>query len=142
MTGEYNFGRLQEEAKQLWPPHLDFATHTGPVEIRQTESMGRGLFVTKAVKAGDLLLCEKAFSSAHVHEGVGGEDDNGSCKISVLISPATRQGFMGTQADLIRIIVHKLYRNPSIARAFTALHHGDYETASTSMIDGKPVVDT
>lgn len=141
-TGEYSFGQLQEEAKKTWPPHLDFATYIGPVEIRQTESTGRGLFVTEAVKAGDLLLCEKAFSCAHVHEGAGGENDKGNSKVSLLVNPATGQGIMGTQADLIKIIVQKLHRNPSVARAFTALHHGDYETANTSMIDGKPVVDT
>lgn len=141
-TGKYNFKQLQEEAKKLRPPHLDVATYIGPVEIRQTESKGRGLFVTKAVKAGDLLLCEKAFSHAHINEGASGEDDKGSSKISLSINPGTGQLFMGTQTDLIKIIVQKLYRNPSLAPAFTALHHGGYEKASTSMIDGEPIVDT
>ena len=142
-TGEYNFSQLQEDVKKLRPPHLDFATYIGPVEIRQTESKGRGLFVTKAMKAGDLLLCEKAFSCAHVYEGASGKgDEKGSSKISLLINPQTGQGFMGAQADLIKMIVQKLYRNPSLARAFTALHRGRYEKASTSTIDGKPVVDT
>jgi hypothetical protein len=62
-TGVYNFKELQAKAKRRWklrPPHLDHATYIGPVEIRQTESKDRGLFVTKAVKAGDLLLCEKS----------------------------------------------------------------------------------
>lgn len=140
-TGVYNFKQLQAEAKTLRPPHLDHATYIGPVEIRQTESKGRGLFVTKAVKAGDLLLCEKAFSHAHVGESTGG-GDRSSSKISLLINPETNQGFMGAQADLIKLIVQKLYRNPSVAPAFIALYHGTYQGVSTSMVDAKPIVDT
>lgn len=141
-TGEYNFGQLQEAASELWPPHLDFATYIGPVEIRQTESKGRGLFVTKAVKAGDLLLCEKAFSCVHVNERAGDKDDKGKAKTSVWIKPGTGQAFLGAGPDLVKSIAQKLYRNPSLASAVTALHHGDYKKASTSMIDGKPIVDT
>jgi len=136
-TGNYNFKLLQAEAKKLRPPQLDHATYIGPVEIRKTEGKGRGLFVTKAVKAGDLLLCEKAFGHAYT-----AENDEGNSKVTLLINPETSKGFMGGQADLIRIIVQKLYHNPSIAPAFTTLHHGTYEAVSTPVVDGKPVVDT
>ena len=137
----YNFKQLQAKAKRLRPPHLDHATYIGPVKIRQTESKGRGLFVTKAVKAGDLLLCEKAFSHAHVDEGTSDRDESSS-KISLLINPGTSQGFMGAQADLIKLIVQKLYRNPSVAPAFEALYHGSYEGVGTPTVDAKPIVDT
>lgn len=140
-TGLYDFKQLQAKAKKLRPPHLDHASYLGPVEIRQTESRGRGLFVTKAVMAGDLLLCEKAFSHAHAAEGADDGNENSS-KISLLINPETNKGFMGAQADLIKLIVQKLYRNPSIAPAFVTLYHGAYEGVSTSTVDDKPVVDT
>lgn len=140
-SGVYNFKQLQENANKLRPPHLDHATYIGPVEIRQTESKGRGLFLTKAVKAGDLLLCEKAFSFAHADEGAG-DGDMTSSKISLLINPETSQAFMGAQADLIKLTVQKLYCNPSVAPAFTTLYHGTYEGVSTSTVDGKPIVDT
>jgi hypothetical protein len=141
MTGVYNFKELQRNAKKLRPPQLDHATYIGPVEIRQTESKGRGMFVTKAVKAGDLLLCEKAFSYAYLDEGAGSEDKSSS-KMTLLMNPETNQGVMGTQADLIKLIVQKLYHNPSLAPAFTALYHGTYESASTLVVDEKPIVDT
>lgn len=64
-TGSYNFKQLQAQAKKLQPPYLDHATYIGPIEIRKTETRGRGMFVTKAVKAGDILLCEKAFTIAY-----------------------------------------------------------------------------
>ena len=49
---------------------------------------------------------------------------------------------MGTQADLIKLIVQKLYRNPSVASAFTTLYHGNYEGVTTSAVDAEPTVDT
>lgn len=139
-SGVYNFKQLQANVNKLRPPHLDHATYIGPVEIRQTESKGRGLFLTKAVKAGDLLLCEKAFCHAHVGEGAGG--DTTSSKISLLINPETGQGVMGAQADLIKLTVQKLYRNPSLAPTFTTLYHGTYEGVNSLKVDGQPIVDT
>jgi hypothetical protein len=140
-TGVYNFKQLQAKAKKLRPPHLDHATYIGPVEVRHTESKGRGLFVTKAVKAGDLLLCERAFSHAYVNEGAGDSYESSS-KITLLLNPETNQGFMGAQADLIKLIVRKLYHNSSVAPAFTTLYHGTYEAVSMPAIDGEPIVDT
>lgn len=121
-SGVYNFKELQANAKKLRPPHLDHATYIGPVEIRQTESKGRGLFVTKAVKAGELLLCEKAFTHAPADKAVSDGNVNIS-KTSFLIDPETSHALAGARADLIKLTVQKLYRNPSLAQAFTALCH-------------------
>jgi hypothetical protein len=120
---------------------LDLATYIGPIEIKQTKSKGRGLFVTKAVKAGDLLFCEKAFSSAYAGEGAVGENQGGS-NITLLLNIETNRGFLGAQADLIKLIVQKLYRNPSTAPAFTTLYHGTYKGTTTPTIDTEPIVDT
>ncbi|KFY68509.1 hypothetical protein V496_01031 [Pseudogymnoascus sp. VKM F-4515 (FW-2607)] len=140
-TGEYNFKLLQAEAKKLRPPHLDHATYVGPIEVRQTASMGRGLFVTKAVKAGDLLLCEKAFH--HSHSLDESETEKlGKSKISILMNTETESAVMGTQADLLKSIIQKTYHNPSLASAFSALHHGDYEGVDTAFVDQVPIVDT
>ncbi|MCJ1464635.1 hypothetical protein MMC07_003248 [Pseudocyphellaria aurata] len=140
-AGVYKFKQLQAKAKKLHPPNLDHATYIGPVEIRQTESKGRGLFVTKPVQAGDLLLCEKAFCRAHADEGKG-VGIAGYSTINLLINPSANQGFMGTQPDLIKLIVQKLYRNPSLAPAFTTLYHGTYEGVSAPKVDSEPIVDT
>jgi tetratricopeptide (TPR) repeat protein len=140
-TGEYDFGDLQKKAKHLRPPLLDAATYVGPVEIRQTQNKGRGLFVNRAVKAGDLLLCEKAFSYAYVVED-GESKGERSSQLSVLLNTETERGFLGGQADLLQAIVQKLHRNPSLAKAFTKLYHGSYEAVTTSAVDEEPVVDT
>ncbi|KAH8702961.1 hypothetical protein GQ44DRAFT_783133 [Phaeosphaeriaceae sp. PMI808] len=134
-SGGYNFKHLQAEAKKLHPPHLDHATYIGPVEVRRTEHKGRGLFATKKMNTGDVILCEKAFAHAYVADG-------GNATLTFLMNIQTNKGFMGGQADLMRMLVQKLYYNPSLATAFTELHHGSYKKADTAFVDGQPVVDT
>lgn len=135
-NGKYQFKRLQLEAKTSCPPHLDHATYIGPVAVRSTETHGRGLFTTKAVKAGDLLLCEKAFAHAF-------HDPNDPTQgLALLINLQTESMTMGTQAELVRLIVQKLYKSPSLMSAITGLYHGSYEAVDVQEADGIPVVDT
>lgn len=72
VTGQYDFLTMLGEAEGTDWPRLDHATHIGFVEVRMCEdtSMGRGLFLTKDVKAGDLLFCEKAFGMVFVSENM------------------------------------------------------------------------
>jgi hypothetical protein len=134
MTGLYNFKHLQTQARRLRPPQLDHASFYGHVEVKQTESKGRGLFTNRDVKAGDLLLCEMAYAFAHV--------DENSSEISLLMHLETNRGIMGGQATLMKSIVQKLYRNASTAPEFTTLYHGTYEKVSIGEVDSHPVVDT
>jgi hypothetical protein len=134
-NGRYRFKQLYMEAIQLRPPHLDHSTYVGPVSVRASGSRGRGLFTTGAVKAGDLLLCEKAF--AHAFADTGKAED-----VTIRINTETDSVTMGAQAELINLIVQKLYRNPSLASTFTGLHHGSYTPVGVSNVDGTPVVDT
>ncbi|KAF5549502.1 TPR domain-containing protein [Fusarium mexicanum] len=60
-TGKYKFKQMYKQAEKT-PPLIDCATFSAPVEIRESPGRGKGLFTTKAVSAGELLLCEKAFS--------------------------------------------------------------------------------
>ncbi|CAI6021747.1 unnamed protein product [Clonostachys chloroleuca] len=135
--GLYDFARMQREASSQRPPHLDFATYIGPVEIGLSGSKGRGLFTTRAVKAGDLLLCEKAFAHAFVDtEGVHKQD------LTVLIDAERDMITVGGQAELIRLVAQKIYHNPSMAAAVTGLHHGSYQPVDVTEVDGIPLVDT
>lgn len=136
-TGKYPFKHLQLEAKKRCPPLLDRGTYIGPVSVRPTESRGRGLFTTEAVRAGDLLFCEKAFAHAF-HDEVAGA----SGSLSILMNPETNTITIGTQADLIVLIAQKLYKNPSLRSKFTDLYHGSYHPVEVAEVDGTPVVDT
>ncbi|CAI6336317.1 unnamed protein product [Periconia digitata] len=136
-AGTYKFKQLQLDAKRLSIPQLDYATYVGPLEVRNSEGKGRGLFVTKAVKAGDLLICEKAFGYAHVAEN---SEESSSC--TLLVNTETERWFMGGHANLLRTLAQKIHKNPSLAPSFSALFHGDYEGPGTREVDGAPVVDT
>ncbi|KAH6641429.1 hypothetical protein F5144DRAFT_133266 [Chaetomium tenue] len=133
--GKYNFKRLHAEAAQRRPPYLDHATYIGPVRVQDAGSRGRGLFTTKAVKAGDLLFCEKAFTYAF-------DDENAGTGDSKLLMGHDGIATIGTQVDLFNMAIQKLYRNPSLIPTITNLHHGSYQPTATTQIDGQPIVDT
>ncbi len=135
----YNFKSMHREANRLMPPILDHATFKGQVEVRNSKIGGRGLFTTKAVQAGDLLLCEKAFGYSFGDKNV---TKAGCSKVAVLINTETNQAQMGTHADLINIIVQKLSKNPSLMRSFIELYRGDYASVPQMEVDGKTVIDT
>lgn len=135
--GEYDFKAMYKAAEDT-PPYLDNATYIGPVIIKNSKGRGRGLFTTRAVVAGELLLCEKAFSYCFASR----EENTGSSKTSMLINTQTKRVTMGTQAELITATAQKMMRNPTLAPSFIALHHGDYKPVKETEVDGQPVIDT
>ena len=134
-TGEYNFDQMYKQAEST-PPIIDCATFSAPVEVRESPGRGKGLFTTKAVSAGDLLLCEKAFA----YSFAGDEQSRKQTKI--LMNLATKRMVVGGQAHLLTQIVQKLYHNPSLSAEFGDLHHADYQKATVLETDGIPVVDS
>ena len=103
--GSYDFKAMYKAAERT-PPCLDNATFTGSVVIKVSEGRGRGLFTTRAVAAGELLICEKAFAYGLASEEAGA----GSSKTSILMNLHTKRGTVGTQADLIMAVVQKTMR--------------------------------
>lgn len=138
--GEYSFQPMYASVRS-GSMYLDLATYIGPVEVKPSQGRGRGLFTTRAVKAGELLLCEKAFAYCAA-TAPDGSAPASSSKIKVLMNLQTNRIMLGTQADLITTVVNKLSRNPSLSHEFTSLHHGSYEPIKETHVDGEPVVDT
>ena len=126
--GLYNFLAMHKAAVEKTPPCLDTATFTGPVTIKMTEGRGRGMFVTQDVSAGELLLCEKAFSYTF--------PDHPSTS---MLSARTLKG---TPGDLVTKAVHQLLRTPSFISTVTSLYHDGYESVNEKTADGMPIVDT
>lgn len=133
-TGRYPFRQMQQEVSTLHSPCLNHATHIGPVVVRPTASHGKGLFTTKPVQAGDLLLCVKAFSYAY-------PADDPDKKISILINAQANAITKGTPASLVDITLHFLHKNPSLISLINGLDHGSYESVGVSEVDGRPGVD-
>ncbi|KAK8116882.1 uncharacterized protein PG998_005163 [Apiospora kogelbergensis] len=136
-TGAFSFRNMYKEAA-VEPPVVDCATFTGPVEIRPSPGRGRGSFTTSAVKAGDLLICEKAFSYCFAGEPQLG----GGGKSMTLVDMDSNYITIGTQARLISQIVQNLSHNPESSKKFLDLHHGGYQAVSADGVDGRPVVDS
>ena len=127
--GRFDFLAMQKAAAEKSPPCLDVATYVGPVEISETENRGRGLFTTKDVAPGDLLLCEKAFSYSFL----------GNASTMSVMDGSTLKG---TKLALVEPLIHKMFRNPSIIPSITSLHHGTYKPAKHKIVDGTPIIDT
>ena len=121
MHGTYDFTYLWKHPPTSEEPCVDFATYIGPMEARETESRGRGLFTTKPVKAGELLLCEKAFSAKMP------ESPQSRKRGCFVISSRETVLTMNYAAFAVRTdIVQKLERNPSLRASFEHLYDGGY----------------
>ncbi|GAB1213361.1 hypothetical protein ATERTT37_002510 [Aspergillus terreus] len=128
--GQYEFKKMQREARKLRPPHLHRGTYIGPVTVKATQSHGKGLFTTEAVKAGDLLLCEKALAYAF-------HDETAPKELSLLLNAETDNVTLGKQGELIEAIVQRLYKNPSLLPSFADHHHGTYKPVNVQEADAQ-----
>ena len=136
--GKYDFANLWKESPSAQSPHLDLATYVSPIESRDTESRGRGLFATKSVKAGELLLCEKALSAimpeTYQFHKMGCFVVNRQETV-LTTDPAA----FAIRSD----IVQKLTRNPSLRPSFERLYDGGYRDGKYNQQDDNlvPCVD-
>ncbi|RMY11407.1 hypothetical protein D0868_03153 [Hortaea werneckii] len=132
-TAAYNFEAMSKSASNL-RNRLDHASHIKHVEKGDAGYCGRGLFVKKDFKSGDLILCEKAFSTAHSSE-------EGSKTVSFYI-PNARSIARGIQTSLLYNTVQKLMHNSSEANRFFDLYDGGYSPqCKAQMVDGVAAVD-
>ena len=139
-NGRYDFAGMMEEALAKLPsPDMDRATYVGPIDIRQCaiESHGRGLFTTKDVNAGELLLCEKAFSAAF---SAGNYSSNTAIRSNATISEADKPP-LELRAELATKTFVKLHRNPSITPGFADLYPGPDAEETIDEKTGLPDVD-
>ncbi|VTO88654.1 unnamed protein product, partial [Fusarium graminearum] len=135
--GKYKFKLMYEQAKAKdGPPLIDCATFSRPVEIRDSPGRGRGLFTTKSVSAGDLLLVEKAFSYSYMDENRLWD------QITYMINLTTKRATAGASANLWPQVVQKLYHDSDSLSAFQDLVDGEYQRVTVSECDGASVVDS
>ncbi|RAK77731.1 TPR domain protein [Aspergillus fijiensis CBS 313.89] len=118
------------------PPLLDRATYVGPVAVRPAQSSGLGLFTTTAVKAGDLLVCEKALAYAQVNL------HDFSKSLRTRVDPERERISSANDIELLRLMTQKLLKNPSLIPGIITLHHGKYESVDVREVDNTPVVDS
>ncbi|KAH7357056.1 hypothetical protein BKA65DRAFT_392716 [Rhexocercosporidium sp. MPI-PUGE-AT-0058] len=138
--GIYSFKKMHK-ASRLRPPIIDCATHIGPVEVRNILGKGRGLVTTRRVDAGELLMCEKAFSYCHA-EQLKDPKSAATAEIGILVNLRTKRLTIGTHVSQLPGIYQNLASNPSVALEFMSLYSGSYERADTQSVNGVPVIDS
>ncbi|KAL9103364.1 MAG: hypothetical protein Q9163_001576 [Psora crenata] len=120
-TGGHDFAAMLDEAVHKSPaPDMDRASYIGPVEVRQCaiRAHGRGLFTTKAVKIGELLLVEKAFSVAFP------DSDDIEAPYDAVTGVRSSKPLQELGAELATLTLIKLRRNPSVMKDFASLYPG------------------
>lgn len=131
--GNYNFAAMAQSATASHKK-LDHATYTNNTEVASAGKRGRGLFATKNIKHGDVVMVEKAFCVRFGDEL--GRD------YSVLININTDRIECGTHAECLHETIDKLRHNPDQARDFFDLCDGGrFKGKKVRSIDGTVVVD-
>lgn len=130
--GKFNFTAMRNAAAVVRPLRLDFATFVGPVEIGPVTGKRRGVFTTKSVKAGELLLCEKAFAFGMI---------TAADEPIIRTDAETQRTVPNAAIKLINVISDKLHHDGSQASVIADLYSGSYQRSEVFEVDGVPVVD-
>jgi tetratricopeptide (TPR) repeat protein len=134
VTGKYDF-TAKSESTSATHKRLDHASFTTNVAILSSSKKGRGLFATKDIKAGELVLVEKAFSVAFASE-LGTETH-------IIMNLNTNTARIGAHSSLYYQLVQKMIHNPTQAKRMLELFDGGYSPkCEAQTVDGIAVIDT
>lgn len=134
-NGKYSFKEMHSQVVKANTHHyrLEYATHIGPIEVKPTLSSGRGLFTTRAVKAGDLLLCEKAMEYYNAEHRVLGHVLSNGYSLSLECGKAVP----AAKTDLAQRMIGELSSKPSLIADFMDLYRGSYASTISSFENGE-----
>ncbi|TDL17571.1 TPR-like protein [Rickenella mellea] len=124
-TGAYDFAEMLKVSRGP-SPQMDVADYIGPVEQR-----AGGIFATRDISVGELLMCTKAFEFVYSNNSDKGVFFNNH------VSGAST-------LRLSKKIAQKLASNPSFIPSFKKLHPFPSTIAgniSDELVDGRPVID-
>ena len=119
--GRFDFAAILDEAISKSPkPDMDRADYNRSIEVRHCaiDSHGRGVFSTKAIKAGELLLVEKSFCVVFPNDN----DPRG--KYDEATGLWSNRSVTELRAGIATSSFVKLYRNPSLVPVFADLYPG------------------
>ncbi|GAA6059916.1 hypothetical protein JCM10212_005299 [Sporobolomyces blumeae] len=131
-TGRYEWdkvARITGPAK-LKRTDLLSGDFVGPIEVRQVEGRGggRGVFATRDVKPGDLLLVEKSFAT--------GRDGSVKSKNVMAFDVVTHTRLLDCDLNLIENVVAKLCDEPDSVADLASLYGGaKFPPSSTRPFD-------
>ncbi|XXH02260.1 hypothetical protein Hte_008629 [Hypoxylon texense] len=133
-NGAFNFKKIRAGLSRS-RPRVDAASYVGNTEIKDSPGRGRGLFATRDIPAGEIVMCEKAFCVVWGHEKEA---------LTAMTYDVRDDRIRVSPVGLTKSLVQKLLCNPSQIGKVMDLY-GDYQgdgKNDVSSIEDGPVVDT
>ena len=137
LSSQYDFAQIRSQLSRS-RPRVDAATFTGDTAARSSPLGGRGLFATRDISAGEIVLCEKAFCVVWSHEPEAW---------SAMTYDIRDDRIRVFPAGLAIALIQKLINNPSQIEKVMNLF-GDWKSSAergaiaSEAEDGEAVVDT
>ncbi|KXL47750.1 hypothetical protein M433DRAFT_63819 [Acidomyces richmondensis BFW] len=132
ISGVYDFVSLKNRLVRT-NLRIDVGSFVDVTKIGNSCGKGRGLFATRNINVGELILCEKAFCAIFANENQAW---------TAMAYDIRRDTLKGHPAGLTQAVVRKLIGNPSQVEKVLDLY-AEYEGIGKKLIkvDGTPVID-
>jgi hypothetical protein len=134
-SGLYGFKKIKTHLLMAHPSHprVDATSFTHNTKIRESSGRGRGMFATRDMDSGEIIICEKAFCVVWRHENEA---------LTAMTYDGRDDRIRVVPAGLCKAIVQKLLNNPSQVDKVMDLY-GDYRGLGKQLImgDSGPVID-
>ncbi|KAF7192172.1 Serine/threonine-protein phosphatase 5 [Pseudocercospora fuligena] len=131
-TGKYDLLRMSETGSGKIG-RLDHASYSAKVEVKDSVGRGKGLFAKQKMKAGELIMVEKAYCAAF--------DDDEGYSMSLTLDLNTNTVATGPHAALLTQLVQHSICNPVQGAEFLSLHDSGYEPKSGALVDNGVAID-
>ncbi|KAI1805373.1 SET domain-containing protein [Daldinia bambusicola] len=131
--GAYNFKKIRANLSRA-RPRVEAASFLSNTKVAESKGRGRGLFATRDIPAGEIVICEKAFCVVWGHEKEA---------LAAMTYDVRDDRIRASPVGLSKAIVQKLLNNPSQIEKVMDLY-GDYagdEGTNVSKTEDGPVVD-
>jgi tetratricopeptide (TPR) repeat protein len=123
-SGSHDFTKMRVNLSKA-RSRVDAATFTAKTEVKDSANMGRGLFATRNIAVGELIMCEKAFCVVWGHEREA---------MSAMTYDLRDDRIRVSPIGLSKAIVQKLISNPSQTSKVMDLY-GDYQGENSDAVD-------
>lgn len=133
-SGEYDFAAMSRSATKE-NTILDHASFMSNVKVGLAGNRGQGLFATKTLAPGDLIMVEKAFYV--IFKRANPKD------IFIIADIEAKCSYQAKHTERIYGMINKLIHNPKQARCYMDLYDGgQFENKELKFVDGMAAVDT
>ncbi|GKT89204.1 TPR domain-containing protein (tetratricopeptide) [Colletotrichum tofieldiae] len=132
VKGDYDLQKIRANLSRA-SPRADAASFTSKTEVKDSTGRGRGLFASRDIAAGEVVMVEKAFCVVWGHE---------SEVLTAMTYDVRDDRIRVAPVGLTKAITQKLLRNPSQIERVMDLY-GDYQGKGKAAVKTQegPVVD-